>query len=76
MRFGQVSKLTGQLYCKAILTQSQNSLLADYLSCQPQAVKAIPGFDINSVSYELMGPVFDNDFGVVFSYTIIGLTSI
>jgi hypothetical protein len=45
-------------------------MLNDYLKCEPLAVKAIPGFDINSVSYEMMGPVFDNDFGVIFSFNL------
>ena len=59
---------------KRIGTQIIKTMLADYLACQPLAMKAIPGFDINSVSYELMGPVFDNDFGVVFSYMVMDIT--
>jgi hypothetical protein len=42
----------------------------DYLECEPLAVKSIPGFNINSVSYEMLGPVFDNDFGLVFSFKL------
>jgi len=42
-------------------------MLHDYLKCEPLALKAIPGFSINSVSYEMLGPVFDNDFGCMFS---------
>ena len=34
------------------------------------AMKAIPGFNINSVSYEMLGPVFDNDYGVMFSFKL------
>lgn len=60
---------------KRIGTQIIKTMLTDYLACQPIAVKAIPGFDINSVSYELLGPVFDNDFGVVFSFTVMDITS-
>lgn len=60
---------------KRIGTQIIKTMLADYLAFQPLAVRTIPGFDINSLSYDLMGPVFDGDFGVVFSFTIMGITS-
>ena len=46
-------------------------MLDDYMKCELLALKAIPGFNINSVSYEMLGPVFDNDFGVLFSMKII-----
>lgn len=52
-----------------------SQMLNDRIKCEPFEVKAIPGFDINTVSYEMMGPVFDNDFGVVFLFTIMGITS-
>jgi len=45
-------------------------MLNDYLKCEPLAIKAIPGFDINTVSYEMVGPVFDNDFGIIFSFSL------
>ena len=45
-------------------------LLHDYLKCETLAVKAIPGFNINSVSYEMPGPVIDNDYGVIFSFRL------
>jgi len=45
-------------------------MLHDHLKCEPLAVKAIPGFNINSVSYEMLEPVFDNDFGVMFSFKL------
>ena len=51
---------------KKIGTQIIKTMLADLLACEELAVKAIPGFDINSVSYELIGPVFDGDFGWLF----------
>ncbi len=47
-------------------------MLNDHLKCEQLAVKAIPGFNINSVSYEMLGPVFDNDLGVIFSFKIQG----
>ena len=43
-------------------------MLHDYLKCEPIAVNAIPGFNINAVSYEMLGPVFDNDFGILFNF--------
>jgi len=43
-------------------------MLNDYLKCELLALKAIPGFNINSVNYETLGPVFDNDYGMMFSF--------
>ena len=34
-------------------------------------LKSIPGFYINSVSYEMLGPVFDNDYGLMYSFKLI-----
>ena len=45
-------------------------MLHDHLKCEPLALKAIPGFNINSVSYEMLGPVFDNDYGVMYSFKL------
>jgi hypothetical protein len=45
-------------------------MLHDHLKCEPLAIKAIPGFNINSVSYEILGPVFDNDYGVMYSFKL------
>lgn len=50
---------------KHIGTDIISRMLHDYLKCEPLAVKAIPGFNINSVSYEMLGPVFDNDYGMM-----------
>jgi hypothetical protein len=46
-------------------------MLYDYMKCEPLTLKAIPGFSVNSVSYEIVGPVFDNDFGVIYSFKIL-----
>lgn len=43
-------------------------MLHDHLKCESLAEKAIPGFDVNTVTFEVLGPVFDNDFGVLFSF--------
>jgi hypothetical protein len=45
-------------------------MLHDHLQCEALAVKSIPGFNINSVNFETLGPVFDNDFGLLFSFKI------
>ena len=34
-------------------------------------MKAIPGFNISSVSYEMLGPVFNNDYGLMYSFKLI-----
>ena len=46
-------------------------MLNDHMSCEPLADKAIPGFDLNTVSFEIIGPVVDNDFGVIMSFKLI-----
>ena len=55
---------------KQIGTDIISRMLYDHLKCEPLVEKAIPGFNINSVSYEMLGPVFDNDYGVMFSFKL------
>jgi hypothetical protein len=55
---------------KEIGTDFIARMLHDYLKCELLAQKAIPGFDVNSVSYEMLGPVFDNDYGVMYSFKL------
>ena len=45
-------------------------MLHDRLKCEILTVKSIPGFNVNSVNFETLGPVFDNDLGVLFSFKI------
>lgn len=45
-------------------------MLNDKMKCELLVEKAIPGFDLNSVTFEAIGPVFDNDFGLNYSYKI------
>jgi hypothetical protein len=45
-------------------------MLHDHVKCELLAEKAIPGFDLNSVTFEVCGPVFDNDFGLLFSFQL------
>jgi hypothetical protein len=51
-------------------------MLHDKLKCEPLAEKALPGFDINTVSFEVVGPLFDNDFGLSYSFKIMCLTQL
>jgi hypothetical protein len=46
-------------------------MLHDYLKCEPLTLKAIPEFSINTVSYEMLGPVFDNDYGMMYSFQLL-----
>lgn len=46
-------------------------MLYDKMKCELLAEKAIPGFDLNEVTFEVIGPVFDNDYGVVFTFKIL-----
>lgn len=55
---------------KQIGHQIITRMLHDHLKCELLAEKAIPGFDLNTVNFEVIGPVFDNDFGVLFSFRI------
>jgi len=55
---------------KQIGTDVIARMLHDYLKCELLTLKAIPGFNINSVSYEMLGPVFDNDFGMMYSFKL------
>ena len=70
----QIDDFSGEMQLVSKMKQFGTDIIArmldDYLKCEPLALKAIPGFNINSVSYEMLGPVFDNDFGMMFSFKI------
>jgi len=70
----QIDDFSGEMQLvsemKKIGTDIIARMLYDYLKCEPLALKAIPGFSINTVSYEMLGPVFDNDFGYLFSFKL------
>jgi len=51
-------------------------MLHDKMKCELLAEKAIPGFDLNKVGFEVVGPVFDNDFGFLYSFKVIDLVII
>ena len=71
----QIDDFSGEILVlakmKQIGTDIISRMLHDYMKCELLALKAIPGFNINSVSYEMLGPVFDNDYGVMFSYKLL-----
>ena len=46
-------------------------MLHDKMKCEPLAEKAIPGFDLNTVNYEVIGPIFDFSFGITFSFNFV-----
>jgi len=43
-------------------------MLYDMQKCELLAAKAIPGFDVKTVNYEMVGPVFDVCFGFNFTF--------
>ena len=42
----------------------------DLKACEPRAQKAILGFTLNSVSYQMVDGIFDNCFGFLFTFKI------
>ena len=70
----QIDDFSGEMQLVSKMKQIGTDIIAqmlyDYIKCEPPALKAIPGFNINSVSYEMLGPVFDNDYGMMYSFKI------
>lgn len=68
----QIDDFSGESLLLARMKQIGTDIIArmlhDYMKCELLILKAIPSFNINSVSYELLGPVFDNDYGAMFSF--------
>ena len=71
----QIDDFSGELLILGRMKQIGTDIIArmlhDHLKCELLTLKAIPGFNINSVSYEMLGPVFDNDFGVMYSFKLL-----
>jgi hypothetical protein len=71
----QIDDFSGEMQLVSKMKQIGTDIIArmlhDYLKCEQLALKAIPGFSINSVIYEMIGPVFDNDYGVMFSFKLL-----
>jgi hypothetical protein len=70
----QIDDFSGELLVLARMKQIGTDIIArmlhDYFKCELLTLKAIPGFKVNSVNYEMLGPVFDNDYGVMFSFKL------
>jgi len=70
----QIDDFSGEMQIVSKMKQIGTDIIArmlhDHMKCEPLALKAIPGFNINSVSYEMLGPVFDNDYGIMFSFKL------
>jgi hypothetical protein len=70
----QIDDFSGEMHLVSKMKQIGTDIIArmlfDHQKCEPLALKAIPGFNINSVSYEMLGPVFDNDYGIMFSFKL------
>ena len=70
----QIDDVSGEILVlgrmKQIGTDIISRMLHDYLKCELFTLKAIPGFNLNSVSYEMLGLVFDNDFGMLILFKI------
>ena len=71
----QIDDFSGEMQLVAWMKQIGTDVIArmlnGHMKCEILALKAIPGFNINSVSYEMLGPVFDNDYGVMFSFKLL-----
>jgi hypothetical protein len=70
----QIDDFSGEMQLVSKMKQIGTDIIArmlhDYLKCELLAMKAIPGFNVNTVIYEMLGPMFDNDFGVMFSFKL------
>lgn len=73
----QIDDFSGEMQLVSKMKQIGTDVIArmlyDHMKCELLAIKAIPGFNINSVNYEMLGPVFDNDFGFIFSFKLVEL---
>jgi len=71
----QIDDFSGEMLLLSKMKQIGTDIIArmlhDYMKCELLDLKAIPEFNINSVSYEMLGPVFDNDYGVIFSFKLL-----
>jgi len=71
----QIDDFSGEMLLLSKMKQIGTDIIArmlhDHIRCEPLAVKAIPGFNINSVSYEMLGPELDNDYGVMISFKLL-----
>ncbi|MDP1624110.1 MAG: hypothetical protein Q8M08_17440 [Bacteroidales bacterium] len=73
-RLDNVDDFSGEMLLLQHMKQIGQSIFSrmnhDLLTCEPRALKAILGFNINSVSYQMVDGIFDNCFGFLFSFRI------
>ena len=73
----QIDDFSGELLVLARMKQIGTDIIArmlhDHMKCELLTVKAIPGFNVNTVTYEMLGPVFDNDYGMLYSFKMLDL---
>jgi hypothetical protein len=73
----QLDDFTGEMellrQMKAIGGEIIARMVHDVYKCELRAVKAIPGFDINTVQYQMIDGIFENGFGFLFNFTITSL---
>src|ERR1039457_6219283 len=71
----KIDDFSGEMHLFSKMKQIGTDIIArmlhDHLKCVPLSEKAIPGFNIKSVSYEMLGPVFDNDYGLMYSFKLL-----
>ncbi|MCX6305533.1 MAG: hypothetical protein NT040_11245 [Bacteroidetes bacterium] len=73
-RLDQVDDFSGEMLLlqqmKQIGQQVISRMQHDMIKCEPRATKAILGFQIHSVSYQMLDGIFDNCFGFLYSFRI------
>jgi hypothetical protein len=71
----QIDDFSGEMLFVSKMKQIGGDIIArmlhDYLKYEHLVLKAIPGFSINTVSYEMLGPVFDNDYGMTYLFQLL-----
>ena len=50
-------------------------IINDQESCEPLSQKAVPDFNPDLVKWEMIGPVFENHFGIMFKFPITHLAN-
>ncbi len=71
-RLDNVDDFSGEMLLLQHMKQIGQAIISrmnhDLMKCEPGATKAILGFHISSVSYQMVDGIFDNCFGFLFSY--------
>ena len=74
-RLGDIDDFVGEMLLLEQMKQIGTDIIArmnyDLIKCESRAAKAIIGFSINSVSYQMADGIFDNCFGFFFTFKLI-----